>query len=119
VNAGRRQFETCGVQKVRHSAISLVRLQQEKKRFETFTFYGEENVGGNFKKNSILKHDLPINHTWECNPARTLYFSLNFVYKTCLLNVHSYNSQIPIYELLLITPMQPTIFKEMLIVMRL
>ena len=48
VDAGRRQFETRGVQKVRHNAIFLVRLQ--KKRFETFTFYGEENVGGNFKK---------------------------------------------------------------------
>jgi hypothetical protein len=49
VNAGRRQFETRGVQKVRHSANILMRLQH-KNDFESFYFYGEEIVGGNFNK---------------------------------------------------------------------
>ena len=49
VNAGRRQFETRGVQKVRHSANILMRLRH-KNDFESFYFYGEEIVGGNFNK---------------------------------------------------------------------
>jgi hypothetical protein len=62
VNAGRRQFETCGGQKVRHSAIFFSEASARKMIWD-FYFLWRGERWREFQKNSILKHDLPINHT--------------------------------------------------------